>query len=70
MMSNKRNYIKGRSRSSGTTDMELFVKMLRAASLQVQSCNYSTVHILIVINYHPNKPEKKYFKDIEKALNI
>ena len=32
--------------------------------------NYSMVHILIIINYYLNKPEKKYFKGIEKVLNI
>ena len=59
---NQRNLIKGRSGSSGATDMELFVKIVKSCQLTgsklILCGNYSTVYIF-VINYHLNKPEKK-----------
>ena len=69
---NERN-IKGRSRSSRTTAVELLVKIVNSCQLTSSKSTlcgmYSTIHILIIFNYYLNKSEKK-FKDIEKALNI
>ena len=71
---NQRNLIKGRSGSSGATDMELFVKIVKSCQLTgsklILCGNYSTVHIF-VINYHLNKPEKKiqgYRKSTEYSV--
>ena len=54
--------------------MELFVKMVNSYQLTGSKStlfgNYFMIHILIVINYYLNKPEKNNVKDIEKALNI
>ena len=62
IINNERNHIKGTSRSSRTTDMELFVKIVNHCNLtdskSTHCGNYSMVHILIVINYYLNKPEK------------
>ena len=62
------------SGSSGATDMELFVKIVKSCQLTgsklILCGNYSTVHIF-VINYHLNKPEKKiqgYRKSTEYSV--
>ena len=70
----ERDHIKGRSRSSRTADMELYVKIVNSCQLTGSKStlcgNYSMLHILIIINYYLNKTRKKYFKYIEKAWNI
>ena len=54
--------------------MELFVKIVNncqfAGSKSTLCGSYSAVHMLIVFHYYLGKPQDKYFKKIEKALNI